>query len=534
MALRKGPSETPQRKSPQRQGGLVLLLSTADADLGRAWQKAEAPPGFRLETAPDLRPEHLASSDYLLVLADAEAVLVAEGPLAQAFQVCAGRCVWTGPAAAIERLGAPRIAQAYDILVTPVGPAALGRRLAGWARNIQRTAALEAVGQRAEQLAVENNRLAARAADAEAKARDMARQRERLDQALRRIHQVARLSREINLLDVDRIIAACIERLPALVEAKRASLYLYDPAADRLILQGHSSGYPVAERVDLKENARSPMAMAVRTGELLLIREFQEFERSADVSLVREYKDHYATTSCIIVPLKGGGRVRGVLNLADKEDGASFDQEIDLPVVEQIAELIGASIYNVELYQEMERRAKTDPLTNLANRRGVEEALARETDRSRRYGSHLTVLMLDVDQLKDINDTIGHSAGDAVLTNLAAILLETVRSVDVPGRWAGDEFLVVLPDTSAAQAEQLARRLQKRARERPARASGKPLVTSVSIGVAEYLKDETLESLIHRVDQAMYAAKHGGRDRIAVAVRAYPPPGAGPGVEGIR
>jgi diguanylate cyclase (GGDEF)-like protein len=165
----------------------------------------------------------------------------------------------------------------------------------------------------------------------------------------------------------------------------------------------------------------------------------------------------------------------------------------------------------------MERRAKTDPLTDLANRRGVEEALARETDRSRRYGAPLSVMMLDVDQLKDVNDQIGHPAGDAILTNLAAILFETVRSVDVPGRWAGDEFLLVLPDTSSNQAEQLARRLQARVRERPAVLGDRRIATSVSIGVAEYRKDESLESLIHRVDQAMYAAKHGGRDRLAVA-----------------
>jgi len=507
----------PRRPPGAAPRGIPLLLCTADAGLCQAWQKAEAPTGFRLEAAAQVRPEDLASGQNVLVLVDAETVLAAAGPLAEALRTHADRCVWAGTAEALDRLGAPQIAAAYDILVTPVSPVTLCRRLEGWARSIQRTSALESVGQRAEWLARENDNLAARAAEVEAKALDLEHQRQRLDQALRRIHQVARLSREINSLDLARIVAVCIEQLPALVEAKRASLYLYDAAGDRLILQGYSRDHPVAGRVDLKDNPRTPMALAVRAGELLLIREFQEFERTADVTLDREFKDRYATTSCIIVPLKGGGRVRGVLNLADKEDGGSFDQEIDLPVVEQIAELIGASIYNVELYQEMERRAKTDPLTGLTNRRGVEEALARETDRSRRYGSRLTVLMLDVDQLKDINDQVGHPAGDAVLTSLAAILLETVRSVDVPGRWGGDEFIVVLPDTSGAQAEQLARRLQARVHDRPAQVQGRPVPTSVSIGVAEYHKDESLESLVHRVDQAMYAAKHGGRDRIAVA-----------------
>jgi diguanylate cyclase (GGDEF)-like protein len=258
------------------------------------------------------------------------------------------------------------------------------------------------------------------------------------------------------------------------------------------------------------------MAVAVRRGEVLLIGEFREFERVTDVVLDREYEANYATRSCIIVPLKGGGRVRGILNLADKRTGGRFDEELDLPVVEQIAELIGASIYNVELYQEMERRAKTDPLTGLANRRAVEEALAREMDRSRRHGAPLAVLMIDVDHLKQINDQHGHEAGDDVLRHLAAVIAETVRSVDVPGRWTGgDEFLIVLPDTSEVQARRLAARLLERIGQRPVVRDGVSLSASLSVGVAEYKKDEPSESLIRRVDQALYAAKNAGRGRIA-------------------
>ncbi|MBE3070615.1 MAG: sensor domain-containing diguanylate cyclase, partial [Planctomycetes bacterium] len=357
----------------------------------------------------------------------------------------------------------------------------------------------------------------ARLAGAEADALVRSRQAERHDQALGRIHELAGLSREINSLDLDQIVAACVERLPALFEARRASLYLYDAAGDRLILQRCSHGYPIADRVDLQTSPRCPMAVAIQQGRLLLIGRFEDFERANDLVLEREFRDRYDTDSCIIVPLKGGGRVRGVLNLADKERGGRFDEEIDLPVMEQIAELIGASVYNVELYREMEHQAKTDALTGLVNRRGVEEALVRETDRSRRYGSPLTVLMVDLDQLKEINDHFGHRAGDAALQNLAAVLLEAVRSVDVPGRWAGDEFVVVLPDTTSTQAARLAKRLLKKAHERPVTLGPQEVPTSLSIGVAQYRKDETLESLIHRVDQAMYAAKQGGRDRFAAA-----------------
>jgi len=514
MAKPRQPDSSPHAA---KAGKVTLLLCTTDAALAKAWAKADVPQGFRLATAPDLRPEDLAGDDPQLVLVDAEAALAAEGPLAEALRAAVARCVWTGAADQIDRLGPARVTEAYDVLVTPTTASVLGQHLAEWARNIRQTAALEELGRRTEAVAEQNERLAARIAEVEKESQALGRQRERLDQVLRRIRQVAHLSREINSLDLDRIVHVCIADLPGLLEAERASLYLYDAAEDHLILQGQSSAAPLAKRVDLKENPRSPMALAVRRGELLLIGEFQEFEQQKDLVLQREFPNQYATRSCIIVPLKGGGRVRGVLNLADKRGGGRFDEDIDLPVVEQIAELIGASIYNVELYQEMERRAKTDPLTGLANRRTLEEALVRETGRRRRYGSPLTVLMIDVDNLKAINDQYGHEAGDAILKNLAATIAETVRSVDVPGRWTGgDEFLVILPGTSAAQAHRLAERLLARAKAMPVIRAGQHLVTGLSIGVAEHRREEPPEAFLGRVDKALYAAKQGGRDQIVV------------------
>ena len=513
----KGEAGSPDVAPPDSGSEVVLLLCTSDAALQRTWAGTEPPPGFRLETVRTLDPGTVASRDATLVLVDAEAALDAEGPVAETLRNHAARCVWTGAAETINRLGDAAINEAYDVLVTPISPAVLARRLAGWARNIERTVAIESLGQRVEHLAERSNRLSARLAETEQMAGGFVEPRQRLDRALQRIHELVRLSRQINSLDLDQIVAVCVEQLPALFDATRASLYVYDAAGERLILQGHSSKFPTAERVDLRANPHSPMAVAVRSGEPLLIGDFNEFQKTADLILEREFRDHYVTASCVVAPLKGGGRVRGVLNLADKRDGGCFDKEIDLPIIEQVSELIGASIYNVELYQEMEHRAKTDPLTGLANRRGVEEALARETDRARRYGSPLSVMMIDVDQLKDINDRFGHHAGDAALQNLAAVLLETVRSVDVPGRWGGDEFLVILPDTSAEHAEQLAMRLRRRVHDQPTTAENHEILISLSIGVANYQKDESLESLIRRVDQAMYTAKEDGRDRITTA-----------------
>jgi diguanylate cyclase (GGDEF)-like protein len=510
------PSDTSDAARRAPQGQVALVLCTADGALRAAWQAAGPPVGFRLETDA-LAPGVLSPDRAALVLVDAEAAAVADGPLADALGRQVSRCVWTGPAAALDRLGEERLLAAYDVLVTPVTPRVLEQRLEAWLRSIRQTAALESLGERADELAGQNSSLRGRISEAEDCAVTLGRQRERLGQALRRIHEVARLSREVNCLDLEQIATACIQRLPGLVGARRASLYLFEAMADRLILVAATPGLAVAKRVDLTENPRSPMALALARGEVLLIAGFEDYERKTDIVVDREFRESYAGGSCIIAPLKGGNEVRGVLNLADKEGSGQFDREIDLPVVEQIAEVVGAGLYNIELYQQMERRAKTDSLTGLANRRALEDALAREMDRVRRYGSPLTVMMLDVDQLKAVNDAEGHAAGDAVLRNLASLLVDTVRSVDAPGRWAGDEFFVVLPGTTATQAERLARRLLSRVHERPVTIGDKAVATSLSVGVAEVNREETAEMLIDRVDQAMYAAKHGGRDRIAIA-----------------
>jgi diguanylate cyclase (GGDEF)-like protein len=499
--------------SPQ----LLLRLHTPDAGLRAAWDAADAPSGFRLDVLEALTPDAFADDPPSLVLVDAEAAAAAEGPVADAIDTHLHCCVWTGPAEAVERLGRTRLGEAYDVLVTPVTAATLGRRMEDWARNVQRTAALEQLGRRAEDLAEQNSRLAARLADAQQAAGDLAEERRRLDRAVRRIHALARLSHRINSLDLDQIVQAAVYELPEVVEARRASLYFYDAVDDRLVLQGHSHESPIAERVELSANPNSPMAHAVRRGDLLLVGGFNTFQKETGLVVERPYEKRYASESCIVVPLKGSGRVCGVLNLADKKDDAPFDPQIDLPIIEQMAELIGASIYNVELFREMEHRAKSDPLTGLANRRALEETLAREVDRAQRYGSSLAVLMIDVDGLKDVNDRHGHPAGDAVLQNLAAILLEAVRSVDVPGRWAGDEFLVILPDTGARQAEQLARRLQGRSHEQPARLDTVAIPATLSVGVTEYARNDTADTLVRRVDQALYQAKEAGRDRIATA-----------------
>lgn len=172
-----------------------------------------------------------------------------------------------------------------------------------------------------------------------------------------------------------------------------------------------------------------------------------------------------------------------------------------------------------ELKEKLEQQASQDYLTGLSNRRHFMEQGHVELDRAHRYGTPLSLLMLDIDHFKDINDSHGHKAGDIVLQNLGEIMRKTLRTVDVIGRMGSEEFAVLLPETGLQRAAEVAERL----REEVARAdvvleTGMPLHFTVSMGVAALTgKDVNLDMLLNEADRALYQAKEGGRNRVCVA-----------------
>ncbi len=166
-----------------------------------------------------------------------------------------------------------------------------------------------------------------------------------------------------------------------------------------------------------------------------------------------------------------------------------------------------------ESQERLERMARTDPLTGLVNRARFSELLAQEIDRSTRYREPLALLMLDIDHFKRVNDRWGHPKGDRVLKGFAATVARDLRRVDLFGRWGGEEFLVLAPNTSAESARATAERI----RASVAAAAFDPVgPITVSIGVTGFAAGDSLQSLLGRVDQALYRAKHQGRDRVCV------------------
>lgn len=206
----------------------------------------------------------------------------------------------------------------------------------------------------------------------------------------------------------------------------------------------------------------------------------------------------------------------GRLLLYPPRDG-SFDEE-----AEQLAHWLAAqasiAIENERLHRTVKRQAITDELTQLANRRRFTETLAVEVRRAERFGDPLGLVLADLDDFKLINDQYGHQAGDEVLRRFADVLRENVRDFDLPVRYGGEEFAVLLPETGLDGAEQLARRLQAALRRlRLPTIGGDRAPVTASFGVAAFPSARTADELLSAADGALYRAKAAGKDRVATA-----------------
>ncbi|HWH79416.1 MAG TPA: diguanylate cyclase [Candidatus Binatus sp.] len=219
----------------------------------------------------------------------------------------------------------------------------------------------------------------------------------------------------------------------------------------------------------------------------------------------------------LCVPLLIHGGITALLchtGAAGSTKGSIKRQHLALAV----AETIKVSLYNLKLREDLREQAIHDPLTGLSNRRYLEDNLERELHRARRGNSPLCVVMLDVDNLKLVNDTFGHDAGDTILRELAQALLEKLRKSDLACRYGGDEFVLVLPDSSLADTRQRVEQIRDLIKERQIQHGGLVLgPITLSAGIAGAPENgSTAAELIQAADHAMYAAKQAGRNRVVV------------------
>lgn len=237
--------------------------------------------------------------------------------------------------------------------------------------------------------------------------------------------------------------------------------------------------------------------------------------RAFRVLLPRQYEN--SIQSLAIAPLTLDGEIIGSLNHGD-DSNSRYKPEMDATLLKQLATIVSICLSNVMAHEKLNILASRDPLTELINRRVLEQVLKRELERAMRYATPLAVVFIDVDDFKTVNDQYGHKAGDLVLKYVAGNLLLMTRGSDVVARFAGDEFIVVLPSTDIGKASELALRMQSFFVDHPLDFEGIPIAVSISFGVScveEGINDAS--ALLKKADAMLYKAKeHKGTRRSPV------------------
>ncbi|MGD8541469.1 MAG: sensor domain-containing diguanylate cyclase [Desulfobacteraceae bacterium] len=219
-------------------------------------------------------------------------------------------------------------------------------------------------------------------------------------------------------------------------------------------------------------------------------------------------KKKYFIKSMAMAPLSLDGEIIGSLNQADFSP-ERFSPGIDTSLLEQLAVKVSLCLSNVTAHEKLRYMAFHDPLTGLLNRRVMETVLQREFNRARRYKSPLSVVFIDLNDFKAVNDTYGHDCGDDLLQFLGSNLVKMSRDSDVVARFAGDEFVLILPETTAENAEHLMERVCNYLKATPLKVGAKEITCTISYGVAcsrdPLLRDPA--ALLKAADERLYEAK---------------------------
>ncbi|MFW6057576.1 MAG: diguanylate cyclase [Persicimonas sp.] len=230
-----------------------------------------------------------------------------------------------------------------------------------------------------------------------------------------------------------------------------------------------------------------------------------------------EISESDADQSWLTVPIVARGDLAGTMLLERDQPDAYGRDHVELALA--LAGQAGIAVENARLFAQVQRLAVVDELTQLPNRRRLFEVADKEFQRARRYGETLSVIMLDIDHFKAVNDAHGHAVGDVILREVANRCAKTLRQTDTIGRYGGEEFVVVMPQTPLEEASgYVAERLRDAVAATPVDTDAGPVEITISLGVAELASfDKSLDDLLNRADQALYDAKDAGRNRVETA-----------------
>lgn len=309
------------------------------------------------------------------------------------------------------------------------------------------------------------------------------------------------------ILDLNHLVDFIIEKAVQILEAGKCSLMLLDPESQELLIRGAIGLDGDVVRGTRIKIGESIAGVVAQNGNPLLVR---DIETEKEIS--RKNNPKYASKSFMSVPLKVHDKLVGIINVADKKNGedAAFTP-LDLRILCAIVRQATISIENASYYRKLEHLSVTDSLTELFNHRYFIQALDNEIDRAKRYPKSLCLLMMDIDDFKSYNDTYGHLGGDRLLKDLSKILKQNLRSVDIVCRYAGDEFVAILPETDIPEAKMIADKIKRVIGDLKLFERG----VTVSIGIAKYSSNRDRRDMIMKADQALYQSKREGKNRVS-------------------
>jgi len=316
-------------------------------------------------------------------------------------------------------------------------------------------------------------------------------------------------------LDSGKVYQSVLAKFSEMLKAERSSLMILNEESNELALEAAlGAEHALAPvRVKLGEGVAGAV---LASGLPLVVRDVE-----TDARLPQTRAGHYRSKSFISFPITLGTRKVGVINLTERRDGLPYDNE-DLSILELMSPHLALIIDRTEWHRKAEayqRMSLTDPLTGLPNRRYLSDRLFEEVERSKRYDTPLSFMIIDVDHFKSYNDIYGHTNADIVLIQTAQLLRSLIRAIDMSARFAGDEFCIILPETEPETALQVAERLRRAVGETEYRAeNGEPMGrVTLSIGISSFSPTrQSPLAVIEAADRALYQAKMRGRNCVAV------------------
>ena len=298
--------------------------------------------------------------------------------------------------------------------------------------------------------------------------------------------------------DLDALVGAVLDTAVQATRARGGRLLLYDAERGEAVEQA---------RIGTARGSRSDLPVVVAAGDGL----------EGDALASHEARVAQVPRAVLAVPILREHHLLGLVTAVDPEEGAFSDDDVES--LSALAVQAGVAIENARLHRVVERQAVTDALTGLANRRQFYEVLGREYERAQRFGQPVSLILLDIDDFKQINDSRGHLAGDAVLHSVAATVAEVIREIDLASRYGGEEFAVLLPQTGPEGAAHLAERLRSEIAARSIRFGTEEISgVTASFGVAAGPDDQMTQiDLIASADAALYQAKREGKNHVTVS-----------------